>query len=391
MIMNDCLAAFLGKMFARKIAGMRTKPEVVLAPGLYKSNTSELVYTWNQLLGNEILEGGVVIVTDGVLSTSLNTIIGGTVTSNNSAPYLSGDLVLPSDGTITELKKNAFRLCSELTSIFIPNGVHTINKGAFYKCEKLSNVRLPSTLTTIDGDIMNWTFGHCTSLKSISLPKSLTLLGIGAFCDCINLETINIPDNITEISALAFSSCSALKDIQLHEGITFISTEAFGSCSSLTRVQIPVNAEVDGTAFLKCTGVKKYELTDGNPHHVVIDGNLYNEDGTILLFYACGKTDREVTLPEGLITIDTHAFDGCQYIETITTPSTLSLIFKYPFSDCAALTTMVMNAETPPTLQGESVFNTETLKKIVVPVGCAEAYKAAEYWSEYADIIVEEG
>lgn len=59
---------------------------------------------------------------------------------------------------------NAFRGCSSLTSINIPNGVISIGGFAFYGCSSLPNVTIGNKVTSI-GD---YAFEDCSSLTSIN-------------------------------------------------------------------------------------------------------------------------------------------------------------------------------------------------------------------------------
>lgn len=67
------------------------------------------------------------------------------------------------------------------------------------------------------------------------------------------------------------------------------------------------------------------------------------------------------------------------------------------FTRCGKLTTVKILATNPPVLGDDTVFDTadggaelvSSLTAIIVPKGCGNAYRTAEYWSEYADYIVE--
>ena len=54
-------------------------------------------------------------------------------------------------------------------------------------------------------------FVGCTSLKNVSLPKTLTSIGMSAFENCSSLERIIIPKSVTHVALDAFSRCAALE------------------------------------------------------------------------------------------------------------------------------------------------------------------------------------
>ena len=79
-------------------------------------------------------------------------------------------------------------------------------------------------------------FAGCTSLESVTIPKSVTELGGFAFCNCRLLESITIPESVTKIGNSAFKGCRSLKSITIPESVTEIDSLAFFSCPSLKCV-----------------------------------------------------------------------------------------------------------------------------------------------------------
>ena len=56
-------------------------------------------------------------------------------------------------------------------------------------------------------------FEDCTSLKSITIPNSVTAIGWGAFKGCTSLKSVTIPDSVTSIGDSAFEGCDSLKEV----------------------------------------------------------------------------------------------------------------------------------------------------------------------------------
>ena len=86
----------------------------------------------------------------------------------------------------TSIGGDAFKFCSSLTSISIPNSVISIGEYAFWRC---------------------------TSLTSVSLGNSVTSIGYGAFIDCSSLTFITIPNSVTKIEWHTFDGCNKLKNV----------------------------------------------------------------------------------------------------------------------------------------------------------------------------------
>ena len=65
-------------------------------------------------------------------------------------------------------------------------------------------------------------FEHCTSLTSITLPKSLTEIGDSAFESCNILTSVTLPNSLNVIGAATFAYCYKLTDIELPEKLNII-------------------------------------------------------------------------------------------------------------------------------------------------------------------------
>ncbi len=140
------------------------------------------------------------------------------------------------DGTtVTSIGSEAFRGCTSLTRITIPNSVTSIGNWTFSTCRSLTNITIPNSVTSIG----NATFHNCISLTSITIPNSVTSIGDWAFNDCRSLTSITIPNSVKSIGSDAFSGCRLLTSITIPNSVTSIGDWAFYNCRSLTRITIP--------------------------------------------------------------------------------------------------------------------------------------------------------
>ena len=139
---------------------------------------------------------------------------------------------IPPDGSVTSIGNDAFRNCSSLKSITIPNGVTSIGDDAFCGCSGLTSITIQNGVTSIG----NSAFYHCSSLKSITIPNGVTSIGDSAFLGCSSLTSITIPDGATSIGNLAFYDCSSLTSITIPDSVTSIGYVAFFGCSRLTSI-----------------------------------------------------------------------------------------------------------------------------------------------------------
>jgi hypothetical protein len=119
-----------------------------------------------------------------------------TITGCDSS--VTGELIIPTrinNLPVTSIAYAAFKGCTGLTSVTLPNSLTSIGSMAFRDCTGLRNVTIPSSVTYIG----EYAFYQCTGLKSVTLPSSITSIGGGAFNGCKGLTSVTIPNSVTSI------------------------------------------------------------------------------------------------------------------------------------------------------------------------------------------------
>ena len=90
-----------------------------------------------------------------------------------------------------------------------------------------ANVVVPQRLENLPVKVVS---GFCfnNSIKNVTLPESIVVIGDRAFEHCEALETINIPKNAKVIGEHAFFDCTSLKSLTIPKNVTTIGEKAFG-------------------------------------------------------------------------------------------------------------------------------------------------------------------
>ena len=223
---------------------------------------------------------------------------------------------------VTSIGEYTFSWCTSLTSATIPDSVTSIGGRAFDGCESLTSVTIPDSVTSIGED----TFSGCTSLTSVTIPDSVTSIGDWAFSGCKSLTSVTIPDSVTSIGEFAFHDCKSLTSVTIPDSVTSIGGYAFTGCKSLTSVTIPDSVTSTGEyTFSDCVSLTSVTIPDSV---TCIDNGA---------FYGC-RSLTSVTIPDSVTSIGRSAFSRCTSLTSVTIPDSVTSIGSGAFSNCAALT-----------------------------------------------------
>ena len=264
------------------------------------------------------------IVVPSTLGGYTVTVIGDSAFFNRSA--MTG-ITLPD--SVTEVSWGAFKACSSLSSITLPDGLTSIAPEAFQGCGSLTSINIPANVTNIGAGA----FSDCPSLESITVDEKNTFFSDAGNClteissgnliaGCAS-SVIPSDGSVTEIGARAFAGCTDLTKISIPDSVTKLGVNAF-SGSGLAEVSLPNITEITDGAFSACPKLTRVRLPDGLKN---IGDNAFN---------ACPELT-QISFPAGLRQIGRYAFYGCSKLTFVKIPDSATQIGACAFLNCAEL------------------------------------------------------
>ena len=241
-----------------------------------------------------------------------------------------------SDSNPLYYAKNLYLNGEKVTNLVIPNDITRIKQYAFYGCTGLTSVTIPNSVTTIGENA----FRGCSGLTSVTIPNSVTAIGESAFNRCTELTSVTIPNSVTTIGRSAFYDCTGLASVTIPNSVTSIGNNAFNSCSGLTAVHISdlsawCKIDFAGSISNPLYYAKKLYLNGEEVTNLVIPNDITRIKQ--YAFFGCtGLTS--VTIPNSVTTIGNDAFGYCSGLTSVEIGNSVTSIGNYAFYDCTGLT-----------------------------------------------------
>ena len=314
---------------------------------------------------------------------------------------------------LTNIGASAFYDCDKLKNVTLPTTLTTIGESAFSSCDVLTTIELPGNVSTIQ----DYAFSS-TNLSTITLPGSLTQMGEGVLSECSNLSSVEWPGSMTSIPRSTFyceyySNYNQLTEVTIPEGVTQVGGNAFVSNKNLTTVHLPESIEnIQSNAFSNCSDLTDvyFNGTKAQAEAIQIGtGNTYltsatwhfesssqggsdsspslgdnltwtlSNSGTLTISGSGAMIDltggsapwadkitkiTAVTLNNGVTSIGSNAFNGCESLLTLNLPSTVTSIGSNAFDACASLTVVNFAGTTIQKGQMSIATGNENLTKV---------------------------
>ncbi len=264
---------------------------------------------------------------------------------------------------VTIIGSSAFRSCSSLTGITIPDSVTSLGDGVFSMCIALPSITIPNSVTNIGSKV----FFRCTSLESIDVDPA----------NPIYSSVDGVLFNAARATLILYPSMKPDTTYTIPGSVTNIVEWAFRFATSITNITVGAGVFFYDNSFLEAYELLSIDVDSQHPDYTSVDGVLFNKDQTRLVAWPAGRTGTYtvpdgvttlgsdsfsqsgltgVTLPNSLTNIVDWAFSECHSLTSIAVPSSVTSIGRYAFITCEQLHTAVFLGDAPPSF-GLYVFH----------------------------------
>ena len=202
-------------------------------------------------------------------------------------------------------------------------------------------------------EILPYWFVFRNDITSVIIGDSVNNIGDYAFFRCEKITTVTMGNSISAIGTRTFSGCRSLSSVIIPNSVTTIGDDAFSGCNSLTSMIIPNSVADMGNA----------------------------------IFYGC-ESLTYVTIGHSVTSIGDVVFSDCSSLKSVTIGNSVTSIGREAFRKCTDLTEIINHQAIPQKITKTAFESaTKTGCTLFVPAGSVEAYRAADVWEDFKNIV----
>lgn len=217
-----------------------------------------------------------------------------------SYPKPTGRLEIPATvihgGTtysVTAIDQRAFRECSALTHVVVPEGVKVIGTLAFFLCSALDTVDLPSTIDSIASQAFN----NSGLYNNLANWQDSLALYVGDYLVSVRNSAsghIIVRDGTQGIGGSGMYYCNGVSRVTLPATLRFIGAMAFRECAALDTVEllgtVPPTLAADAfagvphpTALVPCHAADAYRTAGAWSAVTIVEADCGDDTNGITL------------------------------------------------------------------------------------------------------------
>ena len=238
------------------------------------------------------------------------------------------------------------------------------------------SITLPETVKEIGASA----FTNCSRLQKINIPEGVTSIGASAFAGCKKLKQLVLPSGLQEIPEQLCNLCEALDSVRLPAGLTIIPQKAFNGCSALRSIKIPNSvANIGNNAFAGCP---LDTLVLPSSLNVLGDG-VFNQ-------LSLSNSPKHLVLNDKLVATGMSTFANWSDLESIVIGKNVSILGQDCFFGDSLVTDITCYAAQPPLIYDGTFNGVPDTAKVHVLSSSIAAYRAAQYWSRFRIVALDE-
>ena len=223
----------------------------------------------------------------------------------------------------------------------IPEGVEEIKNYAFYNCTSIKNITMPKSLKSIGMDV----FYGCNSIDSVYITDLAAWCNIDfndedsnpmvysdLYINGVLATDIVIPDGVEEIKKYSFKSCESITSVTIPDSVKTIGNYAFSYCKALAELKIGKNiTSIGSNAFYNDKILKVYITNLAGWCGIDFKNDYANPLGFAENFYINGEDVTDIVIPDGVEEIKQYAFYKFDEMTTLKLSDTVKKIGLYAF------------------------------------------------------------
>jgi hypothetical protein len=302
--------------------------------------------------------------------------------------------------TVTKLYDYCFGFNHYLERVTIPETVTWMGMNIFRECTKIDSIYIPDGVTHMGVTV----FGNCYNLTSVHLPASLDTIYSSAFLNCSSLTEVTVPRNVSHLDDLSFSYNPAIKKIIFEEGsrLRSIGDQAFRECNALERFDVPSGVDsIGGSCFYECQSLKTLNLNEGlrvlntfaigdcpSMVECTLPGSLAVVESQFLDCYQLKRVKvGDKNSTPGTTRIKSHLFFWAKNVECVELGANVDSLERYALNTPDKTVKVVISWAAVPPRSSNMFASFPTAAVLYVPKASLEAYREANDWKRFTTIV----